>query len=236
MLAKLKAECGPAFTAKLDGMFTDIDLSKQCQTTFAAHTARTSTPSSSSARVRDDVTGFEYPEPEFEVQLLTAGNWPTVNDPSAATMKLPAELVVLRDRFESFYHSAFQGRKLVWTHLLERCVVSAFFPKGRKTLEVSLFQALVLRCFNGATAPRLSLADVRERTGIETDELRRTLQSLACGMIGTRVLTKDPKGKDVEDSDHFVFNADFTNKLNRIKINTIQVSECEGVCMCVHIH
>lgn len=62
-----------------------------------------------------------------------------------------------------------------------------------------------------------------DQTGIETAELGRTLQSLACGVIGTRVLTKDPKGKDVEPSDHFWFNADFTNKLYRIKINTIQV-------------
>jgi hypothetical protein len=54
------------------------------------------------------------------------------------------------------------------------------------------------------------------------------LQSLACGIIGTRVLTKEPKGKDVEPSDAFWFNADFTNKLFRIKINTIQV----GVCDC----
>jgi hypothetical protein len=62
-----------------------------------------------------------------------------------------------------------------------------------------------------------------EQTGIEHGELCRTLQSLACGIIGTRVLTKEPKGKDVDPSDAFWFNADFTNKLFRIKINTIQV-------------
>lgn len=63
-----------------------------------------------------------------------------------------------------------------------------------------------------------------EQTGVEHNELCRTLQSLACGIIGTRVLTKDPKGKDVDPTDAFWFNADFTNKLFRIKINTIQVS------------
>lgn len=62
-----------------------------------------------------------------------------------------------------------------------------------------------------------------DQTGIEKDELGRTLQSLACGILGTRVLTKDPKGKDVDPTDSFWFNADFTNKLFRIKINTIQV-------------
>jgi cullin-4 len=42
-------------------------------------------------------------------------------------------------------------------------------------------------------------------------------------MIGTRALTKEPKGKDVNDQDVFYYNGDFTNKLFRIKINTIQV-------------
>jgi hypothetical protein len=60
-------------------------------------------------------------------------------------------------------------------------------------------------------------------TGIEHGELCRTLQSLACGILGTRVLTKEPKGKDVDPADAFWFNAEFTNKLFRIKINTIQV-------------
>ena len=54
-------------------------------------------------------------------------------------------------------------------------------------------------------------------------ELRRTLQSLACGKA--RVLLKWPRGREVADSDSFAFNADFTNKLFRIKINQIQMKE-----------
>jgi len=62
---------------------------------------------------------------------------------------------------------------------------------------------------------------------MESVELKRTLQSLACGVIGTRVLVKEPKGKDVDESDAFVFNVDFTHKLYRIKINTIQAKETQ---------
>lgn len=54
-------------------------------------------------------------------------------------------------------------------------------------------------------------------------ELRRTLQSLACGKA--RVLSKAPRGREVRDNDHFGFNHDFTNKLFRIKINQIQMKE-----------
>lgn len=57
----------------------------------------------------------------------------------------------------------------------------------------------------------------------EDSELRRTLQSLACGKA--RVLIKSPKGKEVEDGDKFIFNGDFKHKLFRIKINQIQMKE-----------
>lgn len=57
------------------------------------------------------------------------------------------------------------------------------------------------------------------------------MQSLACGKA--RVLIKNPKGKDVEDGDKFIFNGDFKHKLFRIKINQIQMKET--VCtFCIH--
>lgn len=53
--------------------------------------------------------------------------------------------------------------------------------------------------------------------------LRRTLQSLACGKA--RVLTKSPRGKEVVDTDTFHYNLDFSNQLFRIRINQIQLKE-----------
>lgn len=47
-------------------------------------------------------------------------------------------------------------------------------------------QAVVLMLFNDAE--KLSFQDIREATRIEDKELRRTLQSLACGKV--RVLQK----------------------------------------------
>jgi cullin 4 len=49
------------------------------------------------------------------------------------------------------------------------------------------------------------------------------LQSLACGKA--RVLTKSPKSREVENKDKFKFNNEFTAKLFRIKINSIQMKE-----------
>lgn len=93
--------------------------------------------------------------------------------------------------------------------------------QGPKELMVSLFQALVLLLFNDE--PMIIYEDILAATGIEDGELRRTLQSLACGRA--RVITKTPKGRDIENGDQFDFNNDFTNKLFRIKINQIQMKE-----------
>jgi len=49
-----------------------------------------------------------------------------------------------------------------------------------------VFQTVVLMLFNDAE--KLSFQDIKDSTGIEDKELRRTLQSLACGKV--RVLQK----------------------------------------------
>lgn len=58
----------------------------------------------------------------------------------------------------------------------------------------------------------------------EDKELKRTLQSLACGKQN-KLLLKTPKGRDVENSDVFVFNDDFSARLFRLKVNSIQSKE-----------
>lgn len=51
---------------------------------------------------------------------------------------------------------------------------------------VIVLQTVVLMLFNDAQ--KLSFQDIKDSTGIEDKELRRTLQSLACGKV--RVLQK----------------------------------------------
>ena len=58
--------------------------------------------------------------------------------------------------------------------------------------------------------------DILASTGLSDTDLVRTLQSLACGKF--RVLTKNPKGRDVNPSDTFAFNDTFTCPLAKIKI------------------
>ncbi|KAJ1293300.1 hypothetical protein BS78_01G057100 [Paspalum vaginatum] len=196
MITKLKTECGSQFTNKLEGMFKDIELSKEINDSFRQSSqARTKLPS-----------GIE-----MSVHVLTTGYWPTY---PPMDVKLPHELNVYQDIFKEFYLSKYSGRRLMWQNSLGHCVLKADFPKGKKELAVSLFQSVVLMLFNDAQ--KLSFLDIKDSTGIEDKELRRTLQSLACGKV--RVLQKIPKGRDVEDKDEFVFNDEFSAPLYRIKV------------------
>ncbi len=52
-------------------------------------------------------------------------------------------------------------------------------------------------------------------------ELKRTLQTFACAKY--KVLTKHPKGRDVDETDSFSFNSAFTCPMAKIKIQTVAV-------------
>ncbi|PQQ20603.1 hypothetical protein Pyn_04641 [Prunus yedoensis var. nudiflora] len=82
-------------------------------------------------------------------------------------------------------------------------------------------QTVVLMLFNDAEMQ--SFQDIKDSTGIEDKELRRTLQSLACGKV--RILNKIPRGREVEDDDLFEYNNKFTDKRNRVKSCTILDSQ-----------
>uniref|UniRef100_A0A8C1NSA0 Cullin-4B n=1 Tax=Cyprinus carpio TaxID=7962 RepID=A0A8C1NSA0_CYPCA len=178
MLSKLKHECGAAFTSKLEGMFKDMELSKDIMVQFKQHMQCQNIPGNI----------------ELTVNILTMGYWPTY---APMEVHLPPEMVRLQEIFKTFYLGKHSGRKLQWQSTLGHCVLKAEFKE-------------VMHIFFS-------------KKQLEDGELRRTLQSLACGKA--RVLTKIPKSKDVEDGDKFSCNDDFKHKLFRIKINQIQMKE-----------
>uniref|UniRef100_A0A671KLC1 Cullin-4A n=1 Tax=Sinocyclocheilus anshuiensis TaxID=1608454 RepID=A0A671KLC1_9TELE len=186
MLSKLKHECGAAFTSKLEGMFKDMELSKDIMIQF-----------------------------KQVLWLMRTHN--ALSDKCVYVF----QMVKLQEVFKLFYLGKHSGRKLQWQPTLGHAVLKTEFKEGKKELQVSLFQTLVLLMFN--ESDECSVEEIRAATGIEDGELKRTLQSLACGKA--RVLNKMPRGKDVEDADRFHFNSDFRHKLFRIKINQIQMKE-----------
>ncbi|KAI0665335.1 hypothetical protein C8Q78DRAFT_1065044 [Trametes maxima] len=108
---------------------------------------------------------------------------------------------------------------LDWDHALGTATLKARFKGGEKELSVSLYQAVILLLFNEDET--IAYADIKAQTGsVHDGELGRTLQSLACGK--KRVLKKEPAGKEVNVTDVFRFNGDFTDARFQVHINSIQ--------------
>ncbi|KAK6533457.1 hypothetical protein TWF694_002397 [Orbilia ellipsospora] len=203
MLSKLKTECGSGFTMNLEIMFKDIDISKENMTSFKL---------SKAAAERNN-------RMDLQVTVLSQAAWPTYPE---TTVTMPQNVAQYMEAYHHYYTSKHKGRKLAWRNALAHCVLRANFPKGKKELAMSAFQAVVLLLFDDDKKP-LSYEYIKTATSLPDAELIRTLQSLACAK--TRPLTKHPKGKDINPSDTFTVNLGFTDPKIRIKINQIQLKE-----------
>lgn len=111
MLSKLKQECGGGFTSKLEGMFKDMELSKDINVAFKQFISHSNQP--------------ELAAMDLTVNILTMGYWPTY---PPTEVVLPAEMVRAQEVFQRFYLSKHSGRKLQWQPTLGLCVLRAAFP------------------------------------------------------------------------------------------------------------
>lgn len=143
MLALLKEECGAQFTTKLEGMFKDMDLSREL------------------IALAKKAPEFNRAAPkgvDVSVSVLTSGHWPSYPPVEVA---LPGELVRAQEAFQEFYLSKHSGRSLAWVPSQGTCTIKVQFNRGAKELVVSQLQAVVLLAFEGTD--RLSFADLREQ-------------------------------------------------------------------------
>jgi len=197
MIAKLKQECGYQFTSKLEGMFTDMSISKETMENFQ--------------RPADSTV-------ELEVNVLTAGYWPTASVPQC---RLAQELLPVHEAFEAYYLSKHTGRKLTWqTNMGTADLKARFNERNWHELNVSTYQMCVLMLFNRTDT--ISLDDARELK-IPESELKRHLISLCTPKH--RILRKSSKGKGIAANETFTFNTEYSSKLKRVKIPLVSQKE-----------
>jgi cullin-4 len=127
MLRKLRNECGAAFTHNLETMFNDIELSKE------------------EMRIHKYSMDENANTVDLDVSILCLAAWPSYPDVEAT---LPQGIRQTLEKFEQGYKKRHQGRGLIWKHSLAHCQIRANFPRGRKELIVSGFQAMVLMMFS----------------------------------------------------------------------------------------
>ncbi|KAJ2907623.1 hypothetical protein GGI21_003703 [Coemansia aciculifera] len=205
MVQKLRMECGPGFTKRLEGMLRDMDVSADLDVKF--------TSLQQTQQADDSNIGFH-------VNILTQAFWPTYEPMPLA---IPRAVELAQEQFVQFYSEKHNGRNLFWQPNLGTCLLKVGFDEGPKELSLTLVQGTIMLLFS--ERDELSYGQIQRDTGLEDIELMRTLQSLACGK--SRVLLKEPKGRDVAATDMFTFNAAFKSPQTRIKISQILLKEAE---------
>jgi len=198
VIKKLRDGYDPQF-GKGDEMFKDLALSKDLLVEY--HDKRS----------KDET---------LSIMVLQYSCWP-YQPKKGRDIDLPPFMLASLQRYSDFYQAKHKSRKLDWFHSLGTVTLTSRFPKGDKELSVSLYQATILLLFN--ETDKLGLNEIKEQTSMDDNDLRRTLQSLACGK--KRVLKKLPPGKDVDDTDEFVYNGEFTDTNRKLHINSIQQKE-----------
>jgi cullin 3 len=213
MVSLLKSECGYQFTSKLEGMFNDMWISRDTREAYNIH--KRSHPGNVSQLSK----GID-----IEVDVLTAGYWPSQNVP---VCELPSKLKESIEDFEKFYLQKYTGRKLTWQSSTGSAEISATFGTEpgtyrRYDLCISTYQMCILMLFNDKKT--FTLGEIRSATNIPDMELRRHLISLCTPKH--RILRKSSKGKGISsDSDAFSLNDEYTSKLKRVKIPLVSMKE-----------
>lgn len=212
MISKLKTECGCQFTSKLEGMFKDMTLSNTFMDEFKNHVQSA------------DIKMYGV---DLNVRVLTTGFWPT--QASAKQCGIPAAARYAFEAYKRFYLSKHTGRQVSLQPQLGSADLNAVFYGAKKEsgksderrhiIQVSTYQMCILMLFN--TREQWTYEEISQETDIPSKDLIRALQSLALGKATQRILVKEPKGKEIENSHVFTVNDQFTSKLFRVKIQTV---------------
>lgn len=236
LVRRMRAELGNHFTAKFEGMFKDMELSKDLSTNYKDHIRN----------LGDD----DRKSTELAIHVLTTNFWPTDvmgrgvlqdGDASRSDCIFPPSIKRLQESFYKFYCQDRSGRVLTWVPSTGSADIKCFFPKvpgkesgplskdRRYELNVSTYGMIVLMLFNDlANDESLSFEEIQLKTNIPIPDLTKTLTSLSVPPK-FRVLAKEPLTKSVKPTDKFSFNAQFVSKQIKIRVPVISsTSKVEG--------
>lgn len=202
-ISKMKIDCGFMYTAKLEVMFNDMRTSEEGATAFREWMAQQSNNSQCG---------------EMSVSVLTTMSWPISK---SLTISLPNPIKEHQRRYEEFYFSKHEGRRLAWQPELGVAEIRGRFGEnGSRIIDlvgVSTPAMCILMLFNDRDW--MTYSEISDATGIPDVELKRHLQSLSLAKY--RVLVKEPREKDVKPSDRFGYNSEFTSRSRRLKLQVI---------------
>jgi cullin 1 len=194
MIAKLKTECGYQWTNKLEGMFKDVQLSKELMEKFKGFYDTS----------QEDL--------QLDVIVCTTGYWPSGKK---VPCKMPQELSNACNQYKKFYLGAHGGRKLEMRMDSGQAELQVAFSKAvKRGLILSTYQMMILLVFNSQKVA--SLQQLMDITGIPQYEISNHLLSLCHPKV--QVLLKRPNTKELEPDHKFMLNAKYTSQLMSVVV------------------
>ncbi|KAI8921498.1 Cullin [Entophlyctis helioformis] len=188
MLGKLKDTCGHEYTSKLSRMFTDMGVSKDLNDGFKEQMERTHS--------KDELI-------DFGALVINTACWPFSAPKS--NLNVPEDLLKTYERFQRYYNSKHNGRKLTWLFQYCKGELKTNYTKGSKTgytFQVSTYQMAILLLYNTATT--YTLGELLKSTDIARDTL---IPSIAI-LVKARVLTLGDGDSATDDSARYTLNVD----------------------------
>eukprot|EP00761_Pharyngomonas_kirbyi_P012841 gb/GECH01012868.1/.p1 GENE.gb/GECH01012868.1/~~gb/GECH01012868.1/.p1 ORF type:complete len:748 (+),score=100.20 gb/GECH01012868.1/:1-2244(+) len=209
-ITKLKSEFGYQFTAKLEGMFKDMRLSKETMQGFKQYLTSSS----------------DRPPFDLSVQVLTTGYWPVNSSPP---VNCPYDVQQATEIFRRFYTNTHSGRQISWQYNMGTADVRANGFQKPYELNVSTYQMIILLAFNNS--PSITYGELLNTTQIPVNDMKRSLLSLTARSknITSPVLVKDSKSKLSELHSDTVFKANegFKSRLIKVKVAPVILKEAE---------
>ncbi|XP_065334574.1 cullin-2 [Cloeon dipterum] len=196
MINRLKQACGYEFTSKLHRMFTDINVSSDLNAQFLISLSKAG-----------DVLGIN-----FSVNVLQTAAWP-VHNYNSSPITLPSELENAVQKFESYYHTRFNGRKLTWIHYLCQCELRLNYLKKTYFITMNTYQMAILLLFSKPNT--VPYSEIREALSMPDDTLSRHIASL----VECKFLTSDTE--TIGPESQLTLNMNYTNKRTKFKISNV---------------
>ncbi|KAI1498815.1 putative cullulin 3 [Biscogniauxia marginata] len=231
MISRMKRELGNNFTQKFEGMFRDMNTSKETTEDYRNH-------------VRG-LGELDHKQIDLNISVLAGNNWPKevmgrfsgLADGPKIKATYPREIQRLQDSFFEFYTKNRNGRVLTWVGSAGTADIKCVFPKipgktagplskeRRYEINISTYGMIVLMLFNDLPEGEwLSFEDVQAATNIPQPDLINALTSVS-SLKPFRILYKQSQTNNaVKPGDRFTFNREFVSKTIKIRVPSVNAA------------
>lgn len=207
VVAHMKLACGSSYTAKMQGMISDLKIANDFHLTYQRQLKQADMNTHTS---------------ESHVLVLSKAYWPTYR---TISIEIPPCLQMVISSFTTYYRHTYCSRKLTWLFANGKCSVRAVINKRPYYMQMSTVQAIVLLQFHKCDREqRLSFGDLAQALQCDTNVLKKVLHSLSC-QKRFMVLAKFPPNAVIHETDAFSVNHSFRNPSQRINAPVINLQE-----------